>query len=698
MTRAIAGADVGGTFTDIALYDASRGVLLLNKLLTTPDDPRRAIVEGLRALSPAAATVVHGTTLVANALIERRGMPVGLITTEGYRDVIEIGNELRYDTFDLQLERPVPLAPRRMRLTVNERIGANGEVVVPLDEDGVHAAARRLAQAGARSIAIAFFNSYRNPAHELRAREIVEAECPRLDVCTSAEIAPEVREYERFSTTVANGYIAPLAKTYLAELERSLGVPLFVMLSDGGITTARSIGGQPIALVESGPAAGAMGAAFLARQAGWDDVIAFDMGGTTAKISLIHGGQPQRSHAFEAARLQRFKKGSGLPLRLPVIELIEIGAGGGSIAQVDTLGLLTVGPRSAGAVPGPACYARGGAEPTVTDADLVLGRLSPDRFLGGRMRLDRARAEAALDALGDKLGLDRLATAAGIARVVDNNMATAARVHIAEAGTDPSRYRMVAFGGAGPVHAYAIARLLNVPEVIFPRGAGVASAIGMLVAPRSVEFTRSLIAPLAALDWPAVEAILTDLKGKAWAVLKEGGLGDAEIASEISADMRYAGQGFEIGVPLDPAALAARDAAALKRAFDARYAERFARNLGGLAVEVVSWRLCLLAPPAVLEIRFAQEKRAPGDTLIERRPVFFPQLDGFADTPVYARAGLAPGQTIGGPALIEEAESTAVIGPSAEIMLDRFANLIMRVEHAAPAEPRPAHGRAAQSP
>jgi len=680
MTRPIAGADIGGTFTDIALYDAERGVLVLNKLLTTPADPRRAIVEGLRALTPAAGMVVHGTTLVANALIERRGVPVGLITTVGYRDVIEIGNELRYDTFDLQLERPTPLVPRRMRMTVTERIGADGEVVVPLDEDGVREAARTLKGAGARSIAIAFFNSYRNPAHELRAGDIARAECPELAVCTSGEIAPEVREYERFSTAVANAYIAPIARTYLKELERSLGVPLFVMLSDGGITTAHSTWDQPITLVESGPAAGAMGAAFLARQAGWPDVVAFDMGGTTAKISLIHAGAPQRAHEFEAARLQRFKKGSGLPLRLPVIELIEIGAGGGSIAQVDPLGLLRVGPRSAGAVPGPACYGRGGAEPTVTDADLVLGRVSPDRFLGGRMRLDRARAEAALEALGNKLGLDRTQTAAGIARVVDNNMATAARVHLAEAGTDPLRYRMVAFGGAGPVHAYAIARLLSLSEVIFPRGAGVASAIGMLVAPRSIEFTRSLIAPLDGLKWAAIEAIFAELGAKARAILHEGGVKDDEITTEISADMRYVGQGFEVAVPLDPTVLERRDAAALERAFDTRYTERFARSLGALPVEIVSWRVRMVAPPSVAAIRFAQDGREQGSALIERRPAFFAELDGFVDAPVYARARLQRGDTIRGPALIEEAESTAVVGPFATVTVDPFDNLIMRID------------------
>jgi N-methylhydantoinase A len=678
MTRYLAGADVGGTFTDLALYDAKTRTLALNKLLTTPDDPRRAIVDGLAALPARAETVVHGTTLVTNALIERRGVPVGLITTEGYRDVLEIGNELRYDTFDLQLERPAPLVERRLRKPVRERIGADGAIVVPLDEAGLRRAAGELAAVGARSIGIAFFNSYRNPAHELLAKAIVQEVCPDIAVCCSAELAPEIREYERFSTCIANAYIAPIATRYLLELERSLAVPLFIMLSDGGITTARAATEQPIALVESGPAAGAMGAAFLARQAGWEDVIGFDMGGTTAKVSLIHAGQPHRSHELEAARLKRFKKGSGLPLRIPVIELIEIGAGGGSIAAVDGLGLLAVGPRSAGAVPGPACYANGGEDPTVTDADLVRGYLSAERFLGGRMMLDRERAARALQRLGDRLGLGLAETAAGIARVVDNNMATAARVHIAEAGTDPLRYRMVAFGGAGPVHAYAIARLLNVGEVIFPRGAGVASAIGMLVAPRSVEFTRSLVAPVDGLDWPTIDAIVAELGERGRVILREGGIGDDEIALELSADMRYAGQGFEVTVALDLAAVTRRDAPALRRAFDARYEERFARSLGGLPVEVVSWRVRVVAPPAVTEIRF-DDAAGGGDALIERRPAYFPEQGGFVDTPVYARNRLTVGIEIEGPALIEEAESTCVVGPDARVGADRFGNLIMRI-------------------
>ncbi|MBV9567473.1 MAG: hydantoinase/oxoprolinase family protein, partial [Hyphomicrobiales bacterium] len=505
---------------------------------------------------------------------------------------------------------------------------------------------------------------------------------PSIAVCTSAEIAPEIREYERFSTAVANAYVAPIAQSYLVELEQRLGVPLFIMLSDGGITTARNASEQPIALVESGPAAGAMGAAFLCRQAEWNDVIAFDMGGTTAKISLIHSGRPHRSNELEAARLQRFKKGSGLPLRLPVIELIEIGAGGGSMAAPDALGLLRVGPRSAGAVPGPACYAQGGEEPTVTDADLVRGYLSPERFLGGRMRLDAERARAALARLGAKLGLGLAETAAGIASVVDNNMATAARVHIAEAGTDPSRYRMVAFGGAGPVHAYSIARLLNLAEVIFPLGAGVASAIGMLVAPRGVEYARSLIAALDTLDWAQVEEMIASLDAKARAVLREGGISEHDIAVELSADMRYAGQGFEVNVPLDEKAIARRDAVALQRAFDARYEERFGRNLGAVPVEIVSWRVRLVAPPSVAEIRFQDHSRRAdtGDALIEHRKAYFTELGGFVDTPIYARARLVPGRKINGPALIEEAESTSVIGPKAHVEVDAFGNLIMRLE------------------
>jgi N-methylhydantoinase A len=684
MMRYIAATDIGGTFTDLAFYDARTRTLTLNKLLTTPDDPRRAVIEGLRAFKGQSEIVVHGTTLVTNALIERRGVPTGVISTAGFRDVLEIGTELRYDPFDLQIERAPPLVARRYRKTVVERIGSNGEVVVPLDEAGVRAAARELKESGVHSIAIAFFNSYRNPAHEQRAKELILEEWSDVSICTSSEIAPEIREYERFSTCVANAYIAPIATQYLSNLERSLGVSLFVMLSDGGITTARAASEQPIALVESGPAAGAMGAAFLAKQAGWDNVIAFDMGGTTAKVSLVHRGLPHRTHELEAARMKRFKKGSGLPLRIPVVELIEIGAGGGSIASVDELGLLAVGPRSAGANPGPACYGLGGTSPTVTDADLVRGYLSPDRFLGRRMRLDRRLAEEAIETLGKQLSLELVETAAGIARVVDNSMATAARVHIAEAGTDPLKYKIVAFGGAGPVHAYEIARLLNVTEVIFPLGAGVASAIGMLVAPRSVEFTRSLVSGVDAMNWKAIKSIVAELEERGRSILMEGEVAAADIETEISADMRYAGQGFEITVPLSGKIVKLQDGAALRKTFVSQYAGRFGRSLGQLPIECVSWRVRVVAAPSVGNIKLERGHEQSGAPEIETRFAYFEELGRYVDTPVYARARLKHGARVRGPALIEEDESTSVVGPSGSIVVDKNGNLIMKIKHSKP--------------
>jgi len=685
MKQYIAATDIGGTFTDLAFYDARTRTVTLNKLLTTPDDPRRAIVEGLKAFKSRPDIVVHGTTLVTNALIERRGVSTGVIATAGYRDVLEIGTELRYDPFDLQIERAPSLVSRHYRKTVVERIGAGGEIVIPLDENGVRVATRALKESGVRSIAITFFNSYRNPAHEQQAKKIVLEEWGDGDVsiCTSSEIAPEIREYERFSTCVANAYVAPIAIQYLGNLERSLEAPLFVILSDGGITNARAASEQPIALVESGPAAGAMGAAFLAKRAGLDNVIAFDMGGTTAKISLVHDGIPRRTHELEAARIKRFKKGSGLPLRIPVVELIEIGAGGGSIAFVDELGLLSVGPRSAGAKPGPACYGLGGTNPTVTDADLIRGYLSPERFLGRRMRLDRRLAEKAIENLGKhQLKLDLVGKAAGIARVVDNSMATAARVHVAEAGTDPLKYKMVAFGGAGPVHAYEIARLLNVSQVIFPLGAGVASAIGMLVAPRSVEFTRSLVSSIGALNWKAIKSIVTELEARGKSVLIEGGLKAAEIDREISADMRYAGQGFEITVPVAGKILNRQDGAALRRAFISRYEEQFGRSLGELPIECVSWRVRVVAAPAVTSVRLKRDKLDAGAREIEVRPAYFEELGRYVDTPVYSRAHLAPGSRVKGPALIEEDESTCVVGPSGKLVVDKSGNLIMKIAYA----------------
>ena len=677
--KSLAGVDVGGTFTDLAFWDDERKTVFLHKVLTTPQDATEGIVSGIAGLPQRPQAVVHGTTLVTNALIERRGALIGLITTEGFRDTLEMGRELRYDSFDLFLQTPAPLVPRTRRLGVRERMGADGEVVVPLDEDGVRNAARELKAVEVEAVAVAFFNSYRNPDHEARAVAILREELPGIFICSSAQIAPELREYDRFSTAAANAYVMPLVWRYLERLIQAAKVPVFVMLSDGGITTARAAMQVPVNLVESGPAAGAMMAAHLAQRAGWERVIAFDMGGTTAKISLIHGGAPQRSHEIEVARVHRFKKGSGLPLRVPVVQLIEIGAGGGSIAWCDNLGLLKVGPRSSGAMPGPACYGRGGTDATVTDADLYLGYIGAESFLGGRMPLSRNDAQGALDSLGARLGLDRTQAAAGIVEVVENNMATAARIHIAEQGQDHRRYRLLAFGGAGPVHAYGLAQILGVQEVVFPRGAGVASAIGMLVAPRSAEFTRSYVQRLVSIDWNAVHPILRELEARGRELLLEAGAAADNIRIEPAADMRYLGQGYEVTVPVEHAVLLDKDADGLRRAFEAVYAERFGRALPSMQIEIVSWRLRASSAPMADEVRLEQSAQSGGASRIGEREVYFAETGGFRTTPVYARIRLAPGEQVVGPAIIEEAESTVVVGPRARVTVDETGNLVMHL-------------------
>jgi len=602
-----------------------------------------------------------------------------MVTTSGYRDTLEISTELRYDTFDLSLRRPAPLVPRAMRHGVQERMGADGGEVQPLDESEVRDAGRLLRESGAEAVAVAFFNSYRNPAHERRAQEILHEELPGIALCASADVAAEVREYERFSTAVANAYVQPLASRYLLKLAEEAGVPLLVMLSDGGITSAKDAAARPIALVESGPAAGAMAGGHLAREGGWQEAIAFDMGGTTAKISLIHDGVPHRTHEIEVARLQRFKKGSGLPLRLPVVHLIEIGAGGGSIATADSLGLLKVGPHSAGALPGPACYGLGGTQATVTDADLHLGHLSPENFLGGRLRLDRDAAEAALEHLGARLGITCTAAAAGIVEVVHNNMATAARIHIAEQGRDPRRYRLIAFGGAGPVHAHGVARLLHVSTVVFPRAAGVASAVGMLVAPRSVEYTRGLVCTLERLDWGGVTQAIGELETQAKELMREAGAEPDQATFELTADMRYVGQGYEINVPLPSGLVERRDSPALHAAFEAEYRRRFDRSLGNLGAEVVSWRLRVRSAPLVDRVEYELSERDSGPAQTAERPVYFPEIGEFTVTPVYARGRLRAGDIIQGPAVVEEAESVLVAGPGSTLHVDPLGNLVMQV-------------------
>jgi N-methylhydantoinase A/oxoprolinase/acetone carboxylase beta subunit len=673
----VAAVDVGGTFTDIAVWDGVRGTLRTTKLLTTPDDPSIAVVEGLASIGLDVASVVHGTTLVTNALIERRGAVVGLITTHGFRDVLEVGTELRYDTFDLKLRRAEPLVPRRLRAAVAERIATDGEVVVPLDIEALTEVVRDLVGRGVEAIAIGFFNAYANPTHERAAAQVCQA-LTELPVSTSTEVSGEAREYERFSTTVANAYVQPLVGRYLGALSGKLGRRLFLMLSDGTVSTVEAARQRPITMVESGPAAGSIAAAHLASECDWPAVLAFDMGGTTAKISLIHAARAELTRDVEVARVHRFKKGSGLPLRVPSVDLLEIGAGGGSIARVDALGLLKVGPDSAGAAPGPACYGRGGQEPTVTDADLVLGYISARGLAGGRVALDTDAAEAAIAQLSACLGTNLEDAAAGIADVVDTHMATAARMHLAEHGRDPRRYTLVAFGGAAPLHAFRVAHLLGIREVAFPRDAGLASATGMLVAPRGAERVRSWRCPTRSLDWNVLDSVLHDLEQSAREVIAQAGVEHEQMRVEVAADLRYIGQGHELTVAIDPSAIRARDAGAIEAAFGAEYRRRYNLVLEQVPVEVVSWRVRAHGPSLARQLERAASSSEARGSVVGRRRAFFRECGGFVDVPVYHRAHLRDGDLVSGPALVEEETTTSVIGPGWSARLDQIGNLVMR--------------------
>ena len=578
------GIDVGGTFTDLVLVDERQDLIYTGKRLTSPD-PSEAILGGLERLLREAGTppaelhsLVHGTTLVANTIIERSGARVGLITTRGFRDSLEMGREIRYDLYDLRLEAPRPLVSRPLRREVGERIDAEGRIVLPLDEAELRRVGRELAADGVQAIAVCFMHAYRNPEHERRAKQVLEEECPEIPLSISSEVAPEIREYQRASTTCANAYVQPRIASYLSRLQDGLGTmrlpgPLYVMLSNGGITTVRAARQFPIQLIESGPAAGAMAAGYYGLLTNTSSLISFDMGGTTAKMCLVDGGWPRRVHELEAGRVRRFRRGSGLPLKVPVVDMIEIGAGGGSIARVDAMGLLKVGPDSAGAAPGPAGYGRGGTMPTVTDADVVLGYLSPDYFLGGEMALDRARVDRAIEEhIARPLGLDVAAAAIGIHEVVNENMAAATRMHAAEKGQDPRRFALIAFGGAGPVHAYGLARLLKLRRIICPFGAGVTSALGMLVAAPSTDLVRSYVSRIANIDWNHLNGLFAEMEGEARALLVEAGADPAELTIMRTADMRYVGQGFEISVPLADGPLGPGSRPDLDERFLATYA------------------------------------------------------------------------------------------------------------------------------
>lgn len=682
------GLDIGGTFTDFVLYHGEQHCISLYKCLTTPDDPSVAALEGLGALTAEAgitlaevSEIVHGTTLVTNAIIERRGAKLGLLTTQGFRDSLEMGTEQRYDIYDLFLSFPDPLVPRRHRLEIAERIDRDGRIVSPLDRDTVRAAVRRLLDDGIEALAVCFLHSYANAVHEQAARALVEREFPNLFVSLSSDVVAELREYPRAVTTCANAYVQPLMGRYLANFERELstrgfGGSLRLMHSAGGLISPTAARKFPIRLLESGPAGGGLATALFGKLAGQESVISFDMGGTTAKACLVERERIEVASMMEAARVHRFKRGSGLPIKAPVIDMIEIGAGGGSIASIDEVGLLRVGPRSAGADPGPACYGRGGTEATVTDANLVLGLYDPAFFLGGRMALDRKAALKAVGKLGEEIGLSSVEAAHGIYKVVTESMAAAARIHLVEKGKDPRAYAMVGFGGAGPAHVAGVARILGIREVIIPPASGAASCFGFLVAPLSFERVRSYPVRIAqGYDAAAINGILRELEAEGRALLAEAGVAAPQVVVERTADMRLVGQMHEINVPLPAGTINDLSLGAIRAAFGDVYTKRYTSLYGEATIEAISFRVRVLGPKPDLSLN--QAVVAAAQKLKDPRQVWFG--GGFVEVSVYDRYALVPGDRIEGPAIVEEREATTVVPPGDGVHVDENLNLRLAI-------------------
>ena len=684
------GVDIGGTFTDFVLVDAASRPVALHKVLTTPQDPSAAFLEGGDELLAAngldwtaLSHVVHGTTLITNATIERRGARTGMLVTAGFADVLDIAREQRYDLFDLRLTFPQPVVPRGLRAEVPERMSFEGTVMEPLDLDAAREALNRLVEAGAEAVAICFLHAYANPEHERRVAALAAEHWPSLYVSASSDVSPFMREYERWTTTTVNAYVQPMADRYLGRLERRLAERRFagrltVMTSSGGTATPATARRYPVRLIESGPAAGALMCGHHSERLGRANVLSFDMGGTTSKGALIRGHAPLRKYEAEVARVHGFKKGSGLPLRIPVIDMIEIGSGGGGIAAVDHRGVIAIGPKSAGAAPGPACYGLGGTEPTLTDANLVLGYLDPSFFLGGKMGLRAAAAAEAIERqVGRRLGLDAARAAWGIHETVNEDVARAFRVHAAEHGFDYRGCSMIAFGGSGPIHAARIARKLKAPEVVFPAGAGVMSAFGLLASPAGHETVRAGHAYLDDLDAESLAARFRPLEDEVGAVLAEAGVDPADITIARRLDMRYRGQGYEIEVEL-PADRSIVDAfAELPALFAANYARVFSISFVDQPLEIVNWKVEMRGP------RPGIGSGAPLDggagAIKGARSIYVPERGGFADCPVYDRYALLPGSSFTGPALVQERESTCVVGEGDRVRVDEHGNLIVTV-------------------
>jgi N-methylhydantoinase A len=685
--------DIGGTFTDTVLMDAAHRVMATTKTPTTPDQPALGALAGAQDVLARAnagfgdiAGFIHGTTLATNALIEKRGARVATITSAGFRDILEIGYERRYSQYAINIEKPDLLVPRARAFTIGGRIDARGQEIEPFETDAVPALAAALSAASVEAVAICLLHAYANPEHERQLHAQLSAALPDMAISLSHEVSPEAREFDRLTTTIANAYIQPLMAQYLAEFHRlfsaeGLQAPILMMTASGGMTTLDTAARLPIRLVESGPAGGAILAARIAAETRQDAVLSFDMGGTTAKLCLIDAHRPQMARSFEIARAARFIKGSGMPVRIPVIDMIEIGAGGGSIAAVDRLGRITVGPESAGSDPGPAGFALGGRRATVTDADIALGYIDPARFAEGRLKIDTAAAQAALARdLGAPLGLEPDQAAHGISEIVDENMAGAGRMHAVESGKDLGQRLMIAFGGNGPLHATRVARRAGVRRILIPVGPGVGSAIGFLYAPVSFEIVRSRHATLGTLDLLGLNRFFEELAAEATSIVRLGAPADALIQRR-SAFMRYHGQGHEIEIPLPDHPLTEGDLPALQTAFEAEYARQFSRTVPGMTIEILNWALSVSSPAPELQPltgQTVQNRPTPCQT----RTILCDVTGTWREAGLFDRSELAPGDTIAGPALIAEAQTTTLVSADFSAQVDAQGNIWLTAEEA----------------
>lgn len=681
------GVDIGGTFTDVAMEVGA--ALFSTKVLTNYAFPEQAIVDGIRQVAELANvsldqvdTVIHGTTLATNALIERRGARTAFITTKGFRDVIEMRTESRFEQYDLNIVLPAPLVPRDERFVLDERISAEGTVLKAIDDAELDALCDRIAAGGFESVAVGLIHSYIDGRHERQVRDRLLARLPNVAVSISSEVSPQMREFQRFNTVCANAYVKPLMASYLNRLvgrlrDEGLTCPVFMIHSGGGIISVESAIEFPVRLLESGPAGGAIFAAHIATRYGLDKVLSYDMGGTTAKICLIEGQVPKTAKTFEVARTYRFKKGSGMPISIPVIEMVEIGAGGGSIASVDSMRQIRVGPHSAGSEPGPACYGRGGDRPTVTDGDLVLRRLDPNEFAGGAIKLSTEASQSALDReISSKLSIDTATAAFGLSEVVDENMSNAARMHAVENGKELAEFTMIAFGGAAPIHAARLCEKLGVDELIIPPGAGVGSAIGFLRAPFGFESVRSAYLRLSRFDAQSVNTLISELSEEATSFVRSGAP-DAVPTLECTAYMRYVGQGWEVPVTVEVRDYAPADGAHFRGLFDEAYERFFGRLIDGLDVEIVSWSLRATSEvPSVEHVAWASEPRSIAAPA--KRPIFDSQIAAFLQAGIVARADMKTGDLVSGPAVITERETSTIVTASREAIMQADGCLLLR--------------------